>query len=288
MTQTSTYVKSELVLNVFMRFLDSAHVIYVGEMKKIDINSFNKRSQSKYITEKIVADFELINILIDNYDLINAATILRATLENIFYIIAVNYDKKLKISLETTISDFRKVLKENENDCFFDSVDLDTLNRAYKYLCKLVHPCSMKEYLSYLTSTRKYRKYMQNNMRFVMVFIEYVYLSFLYKDDTSNSFYDVTAELTIFSNVYNIGAFSQKLKENKNFYIRFFFNDMDNKIIKENQEIIDEIKDALKNNPATIGTRLNYLINQFDTLLAQTEYCDVVNSILKRKNKIFV
>ena len=288
MTQTSMYVKSELLLNVFMNFLDSAHVIYIGEMKKVDINVFNKRSQSRYIIEKIVADFELINKLIDDYDLINAATILRATLENIFYIIAVNYDKKLKISLDTTISDFRKVLKENENDCFFDNIDLDTLNSAYKYLCKFVHPCSMKEYLSYLTGTKKYRKYMKNNMRFVQVFIEYVYLSFLYKDAVPNSFYDVTVELIVFSNVYNIGAFSQKLKKNKNFYTRFFFNDMDNKIIKENQEIIDEINDTLKKNPTTIGTRLKYLIKKFDTLLAQTEYYEIVNHILKRKNKIFV
>ena len=150
MMQTNTYIERINKVNIIMKILDLTHVIYTGEMKKIDINGFNKRSQSKYITEKIVADFELINKLIDNYDLINAATILRATLENIFYIIAVNYDKKLKISLDTTISDFRKVLKENENDCFFNNIDLDSLNRAYKQLCKFVHPCSMKEYLSCL------------------------------------------------------------------------------------------------------------------------------------------
>ena len=78
MMQTNTYIERINKVNIIMKILDSTHVIYTGEMKKIDINGFNKRSQSKYITEKIVADFELINKLIDDYDLINAATILRA------------------------------------------------------------------------------------------------------------------------------------------------------------------------------------------------------------------
>ena len=64
MMQTNTYIERINKVNIIMKILDLTHVIYTGEMKKIDINGFNKRSQSKYITEKIVADFELINKLI--------------------------------------------------------------------------------------------------------------------------------------------------------------------------------------------------------------------------------
>lgn len=287
MMQTNTYIERINKVNIIMKILDSTHVIYTGEMKKIDIKSFNKRSQSKYIIEKIVADFELINKLIDNYDLINAATILRATLENIFYIIAVNYDKELKISLDTTISDFRKVLKENENDCFFDNIDLDTLNYIYRQLCKFVHPCSMKECLSCLTNTRKYRKYMQNNMKQIMVTIEYIYLSFLYKNNV-DSLYSVTMQLVVFTNSYNVSLFLQESEGETSFIKEFMFNDIDNKYVKEVHDMVREINDNLKCDPMLIEKQLKLLSNEFDVLIAQTEYCDVVNSILKRKNKIFV
>lgn len=287
MMQTNTYIERINKVNIIMKILDSTHVIYTGEMKKIDINGFNKRSQSKYITEKIVADFELINKLIDDYDLINAATILRATLENIFYIIAVNYDKKLKISLDTTISDFRKVLKENENDCFFNNIDLDSLNRAYKQLCKFVHPCSMKEYLSCLTNTKKYRKYMHNNIKHIMVTIEYIYLSFLYKNNV-DSLYSVTMQLAVFANFYNVSLFLQESEGDTSFIKEFMFYDIDNKYVKEVHDMVREINDNLKCDPMLIEKQLKLLSNEFDVLIAQTEYCDVVNSILKRKNKIFV
>ena len=258
MMQTNTYIERINKVNIIMKILDSTHVIYTGEMKKIDINGFNKRSQSKYITEKIVADFELINKLIDNYDLINAATILRATLENIFYIIAVNYDKKLKISLDTTISDFRKVLKENENDCFFNNIDLDSLNRAYKQLCKFVHPCSMKEYLSCLTNTKKYRKYMYNNIKHIMVTIEYIYLSFLYKNNV-NSLYSVIMQLAVFANSYNVSLFLQESEGDTSFIKEFMFNDIDNKYVKEVQDTVEEINDTLKCDPMLIEKQMKLL-----------------------------
>ena len=287
MMQANAYIERINKVNIIMKILDCAHVIYIGEMKKVDIKSFNKRSQSRYIIEKIVADFELINKLIDDSDLINAATILRATLENIFYILAVNYDKELKISLDTTISDFRKVLKENENDCFFDNIDLDTLNYIYKQLCKFVHPCSMKECLSCLTNTRKYRKYMQNSMKHIMVTIEYIYLSFLYKNNV-DSLYSVTMQLVVFTNFYNVLLFLQESEGDTSFIKEFMFNDIDNKYVKEVKDTVGEINNTLKCDPMLIEKQMKLLSDEFDILIAQTEYCEIVNHILKRKNKIFV
>lgn len=287
MTQTNTFIERINKVNIIMKILDCAHIIYIGEMKKVNINVFNKRLQSKYIIEKTVDDFELINKLIDDCDSINAATILRTTLENIFYIMAVSYDDKLKISLDTTISDFRKVLKENENDCYFNNIDLNTLNYIYKQLCKFVHPCSMKECLSCLTNNIKYKKYMQNNMKQIMVTIEYIYLSFLCKNNV-NFLYSVTMQLVIFTNFYNVLLFLQESEGDTSFIKEFMFNDVDNKYVKEVQNMVGEINGILKCDPMLIEKQMKLSTDEFDILIAQTEYYEIVRRILKRKNKIFV
>lgn len=122
-----------------------------------------------------------IAILNDCQDLLNAATVLRTLYENIIYIIATSYDKEIKTTLDTSPGELRKVLVENCSSIFTDYFEPDDLNNIYKYLCKIIHPCSLKELVSYMNKTIKYKNYLLGNLKYMMLVIEYMYLNFLNK-----------------------------------------------------------------------------------------------------------
>ena len=84
----------------YVRILNCANYIYLDELHNFEFKKISKYTKSKYMYDKVIMDFELVNELIDNKDLLNAATILRTLYENIIYIIATSYNKDFIIDLD--------------------------------------------------------------------------------------------------------------------------------------------------------------------------------------------
>ena len=72
-------------------------------------------------------------------------------------------------------------MEDNCNDLFTDFFHKDDFNYIYKYLCKIVHPSSLKELLAYLSNTIKYKSNLLINLKYSMVLIKYMYLNYLRK-----------------------------------------------------------------------------------------------------------
>ena len=178
---TSNYVRRINNYKKCMKILDCTYSIYIDEIGDFDFKKISKYSKSRNIYYKIENDFKRVNSLIDEADFFNAASILRTLYENIIYVVATSYDKKMIITLDTVPKELRSILEDNCRLLFTDYFEKEDFYNIYKYLCKIVHPSSMKELVSYLVNTLRYKEYMLNNLKYIMILIQYMYLNYLNK-----------------------------------------------------------------------------------------------------------
>ena len=181
MANTSNFIKQMNNYKKSMRIFDCANHVFLDEIENFEFKKISKYNKSKNLYNKITYDFKLVNELIDKQDLLNAATVLRTLYENIIYIIAKSYDKEINITLDTEPWRLRGILESNCTNIFTEYFEKEDFNEIYKYLCKIVHPCSMKELFSYMSKTIKYKNYLLSNLKYIMLVIEYMYLNFLNK-----------------------------------------------------------------------------------------------------------
>ena len=238
MANTSLFVRRMNDYKKCMRILNCANHIYLDEIENFEFKKISKYAKSRHIYNKVKTDFELVNQLIEKRDLLNAAAILRTLYENIIYIISTTYEKNLKVKLSTDPKVFRKVLEDNCQIIFTDYFEKEDFDLIYKYLCKLVHPGSLKELLSYMNNTIKYRDYLLGNLKYMMLSIEYMYLNFLNKKiHKEEDKFDLNfIDLCTYVNLVNVSYFINDVKDSKLFIKRYFYYDTDNKYVLENQD----------------------------------------------------
>ncbi len=266
-----------------MRVFECAHYVFINEIETFDFKKISKYNKSKKIYEKISSDFKVVNQLINSDDLFNAATVLRTLYENIIYIIATSYDKKLKIRLNMTPGLFRKVLEDNCNHLFTDFFDKEDFNYIYKYLCKITHPCSMKELLSYLSNTIKYKKHLLINLKYTMILIEYMFLNYLRKRlKMDESQFDLNfTDYCTYVNLINISLLLSNIKNGMNIVKQYMIYDINNKYIEDNKKICDELSKLLKENDKEIVKNIAELTEELDNQINESKYKEVIDRILK-------
>ena len=164
MANASLFIKKMNDYKKCMKLLNCANYVFSDEIDCFELKKISKYTKSKPTYEKVKVDFELVNELINRQDLLNAATVLRTLYENIIYIIATSYDKEIKITLNKSSRELRKVLVENCSLIFTDYFEPEDFNNIYKYLSKIIHPCSLKELVSYMNKTFKYKNYLLGNL----------------------------------------------------------------------------------------------------------------------------
>ncbi len=114
--------------NQLIRYLNFVNYVYLDEIRKFKFSMISKYYNSIYIYDEILKDFNIINELIIKKDIFNAIAILRTTYENIIYIIATSYDKKIIINENTMPGKLREIVENNcdkifplffEKDCIY-------------------------------------------------------------------------------------------------------------------------------------------------------------------------
>lgn len=286
MATTSQFIKRMNDYKKCMRILNCANYVYLDKIDNFEFRKISKYNKSKDLYNKITGDFKLVNELIDRQDLLNAATVLRTTYENIIYIIAKSYDKKINITLNTLPRDLRPILEDNCNEIFTDYFDKEDFNEIYKYLCKIVHPSSLKELLSYMSKTIKYKNYLLSNLKYIMLVIEYMYLNFLNKKvGNEESKFDLNfIDLSTYVNLMNVSYFINDVKDSKSFIKRFFYYDTNNKYITDNQEVLKEVYETLTTKKELIDEDVKELTKALDAQIKESKYNETIYKILNDVN----
>ncbi len=282
---TSTYIKINSSYKKSIRVLRCANYVYLDEINSFNFKKISKYNKSKNIYDKVDYDFKLVNKLINNKDLLNAAAILRTVYENIIYIIAKSYDKELKIKLDTDAKTLRNVLEKHHDEIFTDYFEKDDFNAIYKYLCKIVHPSSLKELFSNMIIKSKYQDYLLNNLRYIMIIIEYMYLNYLNKKaGNRESSFDLNfINICTYINLVNISYFIIETKDNKSFIKRYFYYDTNNKYITDNQEKLKDVYKMLNDKKELFDINLKELIEVLDTQIEKSKYQEGICKILSGK-----
>ncbi len=282
---TSSFIKRMNDYKKCMRLLNCANYVYLEEIKKFEFKKISKYNKSKHLYNKITKDFKLVNKLIDEQDLLNAATILRTLYENIIYIVATSYDKTININLDIHPKQLRQILEDNCSTLFTEYFEADDFNEVYRSLCKIVHPSSMKELLSYMNNTIKYKKYLLSNLKYIMLIIEYMYLNFLNKKvGNEESKLDLNfINLSTYVNLMNVTFFINDVKNSKSFIKKYFYYDTNNKYVTENQERFKEVYDMLLRNKEFVEQDLKDLTKALDIQIKESKFELEINKILNEE-----
>lgn len=285
MAKTSLFIKKMNDYKKCMKLLNCANYVFSDEIDCFEFKKISKYTKSKPTYEKVKADFKLVNELINRQDLLNAATVLRTLYENIIYIIATSYDKEIKTTLDTSPGELRKVLVENCSSIFTEYFEPEDFNNIYKCLCKIIHPCSLKELVSYMNKTFKYKNYLLGNLKYMMLVIEYMYLNFLNKKiGNDESKFDLNfIDLSTYVNLMNVSYFINDVKNSKSFIKRFFYYDTNNKYITDNQERLKEVYETLINKKELVEEDIKELTKALDTQIKESKYNEIISKILSGK-----
>lgn len=285
MANTSLFIKKMNDYKKCMKLLNCADYVFNDEIDCFEFKKISKYTKSKPTYEKVKTDFKLVNELIDREDLLNGAIILRTLYENIIYIIATSYDKEIKTTLDTSPGELRKVLVENCSSIFTDYFEPEDFNNIYKYLCKIIHPCSLKELVSYMNKTIKYKNYLLGNLKYMMLVIEYMYLNFLNKKiGNEESKFDLNfIDLCTYVNLMNVAYYINDVKDSKSFIKRYFYYDTNNKYIIENQENIKVIYETLIDKKDLVEEDIKELAKVLDYQINESKYKVIITDILGGK-----
>ena len=285
MANTSVFVKRINNYKKCMKILSCANRVYIEEINNFEFKKISKYNKSKNLYNKIVYDFELVNELIERKDLLNAATILRTLYENIIYVIAMSYDNKIEITLKTSPKDLRSILENNCGKIFSSYFEKEDFNEIYKYLCKIVHPSSLKEILSDMTNSIKYENYLLNNLKYIMVIIEYLYLNFLNKriGKQENDFYLNFIDVCTYVNLVNINYFLYDVKDDKSFVKKYFYYDTEKKFITESQDKIKEVYEIMSNEKQLVEENIKNLTKNLAHQIKNSKYNEIIEMMLKEK-----
>lgn len=285
MVTTSQFVKRMNDHKKCMRVLNCANYVYLDEIDNFEFKKISKYNKSRSLYNKITCDFKIVNEFIDRQDLLNAASVLRTLYENIIYIIATSYDKEIKTTLDTSPGELRKVLVEKCDLIFTEYFEKEDFNGIYKCLCKMVHPCSAKELLSYMSKTLKYKDYLLSNLKYIMLVIEYLYLDFLNKRvGNDESKFDLNfINISTYVNLINVCYFINAVKDSKSFIKRFFYYDTNNKYVTDNQDRLKKVYETLINKNELVEKNVKKIAEELDNQIKESKYNEIISKILSGK-----
>lgn len=264
-----------------IKLLDASNYIYLELMNKIRHNEISEYKGSKYIFNEIINEFKLIYELLEKGEVISSICLLRNTYEEILYVMASSLNVNLEIDAETAAGYFKRIVVKNINELLSDNITEDDIKEIYSYLSKLTHITNLKEAVSYLIGNSYIKKYIVNEIKYILIFIEYLYLDFMYKKlKLDKDLIDDIIAISSYPEILNViyfGAYSSKTNRK---LMRYFYGEKNQKYLKDLQEkFIKEFKNFKieKNN---MDLTLKQVSKEVDKKLVELNYIDKVKEIL--------
>ncbi len=268
-----------------MRLLDIGAYIYSDIIENFDLENVTNYKKSKYITNELNKQFNTVFEFIDTGKTLMAICILRNIFEELMYIMATSLDIEIDLSPDTKAGYFKLIVIDNMGKLLSDNFEKNDIREIYSHLSKLMHVTNLKEAVSYLSKTNKYNKYITNEIKFLTLMIQYMYIDFYnYKQKISDM--EICTNIMLFSSYaefINEIYFIANSEKGQVRLKKYFYGEKNQKYLtKKNEEIISILKD-FKISKDQINITIKRVSKELNKQLADSKYFEQVNKIIVQK-----
>lgn len=264
-----------------LRILDISNSIYIDLIQKFDFKSVSNYRKSKYLFKEISDELNNVFDLLAKEKTLMATCLLRNVFEEMTYIMATSIQEDVDINIMTKAGYFNDIVSNNCAELFGNVfVPLD-IKEIYSYLSKITHVTNVKEAVSYITGNKLIKKYINNEIKYVALIIENMYLTFLYKkaninDSMIDNIMVVSSYVDLINLIYFIAYSTGEQKRLES----YFYGSRNQKYLKEKKDQIIEDFKYIQSSNGEISKNINKVSKELENQLKVNNYMDIVNTYL--------
>lgn len=264
-----------------IKILDISNAVYIDIIEKYDFKSITNYKNSKYLFKEISNELNEITELLNNNKTLMAVCLLRNVYEEIMYIIATSYCDNLDIDFMTKAGYFKDIVADNCNELLGDIYTSDEIKGIYSYLSKITHVTNIKEAVSYLSGNKRIKGYIVNEIKYVSLIIENLYITFLNKKSKlDNSMCDniisVAGYVELINTMYYVANSTGETKRIES----YFYGEKNKKYLEKQKELMINDFKELQSNKDELSRSIKIISKELDKQLAENNYTEMVNKIL--------
>ena len=264
-----------------IKILDISNAVYIDIIEKYDFKSITNYKNSKYLFKEISNELNEITELLNNNKTLMAVCLLRNVYEEIMYIIATSYCDNLDIDFMTKAGYFKDIVADNCNELLGDIYTSDEIKEIYSYLSKITHVTNIKEAVSYLSGNKRIKGYIVNEIKYVSLIIENLYITFLNKKSKlDNSMCDniisVAGYVELINTMYYVANSTGETKRIES----YFYGEKNKKYLEKQKELMISDFKELQSNKDELSRSIKIISKELDKQLAENNYIEMVNQIL--------
>lgn len=264
-----------------IKILDISNAVYIDIIEKYDFKSITNYKNSKYLFKEISNELNEITELLNNNKTLMAVCLLRNVYEEIMYIIATSYCDNLDIDFMTKAGYFKDIVADNCNELLGDIYTSDEIKEIYSYLSKITHVTNIKEAVSYLSGNKRIKGYIVNEIKYVSLIIENLYITFLNKKSKlDNSMCDniisVAGYVELINTIYYVANSTGETKRIES----YFYGEKNKKYLEKQKELMISDFKELQSNKDELSRSIKIISKELDKQLAENNYTEMVNKIL--------
>ncbi len=264
-----------------IKILDISNAVYIDIIEKYDFKSITNYKNSKYLFKEISNELNEITELLNNNKTLMAVCLLRNVYEEIMYIIATSYCDNLDIDFMTKAGYFKDIVADNCNELLGDIYTSDEIKEIYSYLSKITHVTNIKEAVSYLSGNKRIKGYIVNEIKYVSLIIENLYITFLNKKSKlDNSMCDniisVAGYVELINTMYYVANSTGETKRIES----YFYGEKNKKYLEKQKELMISDFKELQSNKEELSRSIKIISKELDKQLAENNYTEMVNKIL--------
>lgn len=264
-----------------IKILDISNAVYIDIIEKYDFKSITNYKNSKDLFKEISNELNEITELLNDNKTLMAVCLLRNVYEEIMYIIATSYCDNLDIDFMTKAGYFKDIVADNCNELLGDIYTSDEIKEIYSYLSKITHVTNIKEAVSYLSGNKRIKGYIVNEIKYVSLIIENLYITFLNKKSKlDNSMCDniisVAGYVELINTMYYVANSTGETKRIGS----YFYGEKNKKYLEKQKELMISDFKELQSNKDELSRSIKIISKELDKQLAENNYTEMVNKIL--------
>lgn len=264
-----------------IKILDISNAVYIDIIEKYDFKNITNYKNSKYLFKEISNELNEITELLNSNKTLMAVCLLRNVYEEIMYIIATSYYDNLDIDFMTKAGYFKDRVADNCNELLGDIYTSEEIKEIYSYLSKITHVTNIKEAVSYLSCNKRIKGYIVNEIKYVTIIIENLYITFLNKkSNIDNSMCDniisVAGYVELINTMYYVANSTGETKRIES----YFYGEKNKKYLEKQKKLMISDFKELQSNKDELSRSIRIISKELDKQLAENNYTEMVNRIL--------
>lgn len=272
--------------NKTIKILDVSNTIYLDLINKSEVQKITSYNKSKYMYKEIVNELKFVYNMLEDGNVLMAICLLRNTYEEIMYVMATSLQIELDINVQTKAGYFKDIVCDNVKELLSDNFEKEDIKDLYSYLSKITHVTNIKEAISYLINNTNIKKYIINEIKYILITIESIYLDFINKKSNANN--DMNKNILLESTyveLINTLYYVANVSKKENQLEIYFYGDKNQKYIKEQNELIINAINDMKSSKNDIQKFINAITKELNIQLKETGYMELANKILNENQR---